>query len=252
MADTLVYLYAVTDAAAPPDESITGVEGAPVRRVVSDGLAAVVSSVDAARFGEEALRRNLEDLQWLETAARSHHDVVASVARSGPVAPVRLATVYLDDHNVRALLHERAPSLREALRRIRGRVEWGVKAYALPTDDTGGQDGTGDGDRPGTSYLMRRRAERDSAARGLRTATDAADALHGEISALAVASRRYEPQDPRLSGHREPMVLNAAYLVDEAAAAAVRQLVEDRGDPALRLELTGPWAPYSFATLEEP
>jgi hypothetical protein len=252
MADTLVYLYAVTDAADAPIETITGVDGAPVRRIVSDGLAAVVSSVDAARFGEEALRRNLEDLQWLEKAARSHHEVVAAVARSGPVAPVRLATVYLDDHNVRALLHERASSLREALHRIRGRVEWGVKAYVLPTDDAGDRDDTGDGDRPGTSYLMRRRAERDSAASGLRAATDAADALHREISALAVASRRYEPQDPRLSGHREPMVLNAAYLVDEADAAAVRRLVEDRGDRTLRLELTGPWAPYSFATLEEP
>ena len=47
-------------------------------------------------------------------------------------------------------------------------------------------------------------------------------------------------------------MLNAAYLVDEADAAAMRRLVEDREVRALRLELTGPWAPYSFATLEEP
>lgn len=252
MADTLVYLYAVTDAADAQDLATTGVEGAPVRRIVADGLAAVVSSVDAVRFGEEALRRNLEDLQWLEKAARAHHEVVASLARSGPVAPVRLATVYLDDHNVRALLHERATALHEALDRIRGRVEWGVKAYVAPTDDAGDQEDAGDGTKPGTSYLMRRRAERDRAAGGLRAATDAAEALHREVSDLAVASRRYEAQDPRLSGHREAMVLNAAYLVDEADAAAMRRLVEDREVRTLRLELTGPWAPYSFATLEEP
>jgi hypothetical protein len=48
------------------------------------------------------------------------------------------------------------------------------------------------------------------------------------------------------------MVLNAAYLVDEAGAAAMRRLVEDRAVPELHLELTGPWAPYSFSTLEEP
>ena len=254
MADTLVYLYAVADAADAQDLATTGVEGAPVRCIVSDGLAAVVSSVDAVRFGEEALRRNLEDLQWLEKAARAHHEVVASLARSGPVAPVRLATVYLDDHNVRALLHERATALHEALDRIRGRVEWGVKAYVAPTDDADDQEekDAADGARPGTSYLMRRRAERDRAAGGLQAATDAAEALHREISGLAVAGRRYEPQDPRLSGHREAMVLNAAYLVDEADAAALRRLVEGRDERALRLELTGPWAPYSFATLEEP
>jgi hypothetical protein len=251
MADTLVYLYAVTDAADVPIETITGVDGAPVRRIVSDGLAAVVSSVDAARFGEEALRRNLEDLQWLEKAARSHHEVVAAVARSGPVAPVRLATVYLDDQNVRTLLRERASALHAALDRVRGRLEWGVKAYAAPAGDAADPEETADGSRPGTAYLMRRRTERERAAMKLQAAADAAEAVHRELAALTVANRRYEAQDPRLSGHREAMVLNAAYLVDEADADAVRRLVEDRDDRALRLELTGPWAPYSFATLEE-
>lgn len=251
MTDTLVYLYAVADAADAQDHAISGVEGAPVRRVVADGLAAVVSSVDAERFGEEALRRSLEDLQWLEKVARSHHEVVASLARSGPVAPVRMATVYLDDQNVRALLHDRASALHRALDRVRGRSEWGVKAYAVPAPEADDRD-EADGAKPGTSYLMRRRAERDRAAGGLRAAVEAADAVHRVISDLADATRRYEPQDPRLSGRREQMVLNAAYLVDEAGAAAVRRLVEDRDMPELRLELTGPWAPYSFATLEEP
>jgi hypothetical protein len=251
MTDTLVYLYAVADAADAPDHAISGVEGAPVRRVVADGLAAVVSSVDAERFGEEALRRHLEDLRWLETAARAHHQVVASVARSGPVAPVRLATVYLDDQNVRALLHERASALRRALDRVRGRCEWGVKAFAAPTPATDDREEAG-GAKPGTSYLMRRRAERDRGADRLRAAAEAAEAVHREISDLAVATRRYEPQDPRLSGRHEQMVLNAAYLVDEAEAAALRRLVEDREVRELRLELTGPWAPYSFAALEEP
>jgi hypothetical protein len=99
---------------------------------------------------------------------------------------------------------------------------------------------------------MRRRAERDRAARGHEDAVEAAEAVHREISTVAVASRRYPPQDPRLSGHREEMALNATYLVDQAGADALRRLVEDRDAQSLRLELTGPWAPYSFATLEEP
>ncbi len=48
------------------------------------------------------------------------------------------------------------------------------------------------------------------------------------------------------------MVLNAAYLLDDdradSFAAAVRAL-SDRY-PGLRLELTGPWPPYSFAAAE--
>jgi hypothetical protein len=51
---------------------------------------------------------------------------------------------------------------------------------------------------------------------------------------------------------RDEMVLNAAYLVDEAGATVLMQLVEDRGIQGVRLELTGPWAPYSFTTVEGP
>src|SRR5262249_2577464 len=49
------------------------------------------------------------------------------------------------------------------------------------------------------------------------------------------------------------MVLNASYLLDDQRAddfaAAVAALAEQH--PGVRLELTGPWPPYSFAGPEE-
>jgi hypothetical protein len=251
MADALVYLYAVTDAGAPDPDVAAGVDDARVRRVVAGRLAAVVSSVDPVRFSEEALQRSLEDLHWLETTARAHNAVVDAAAGAGPVAPVRLATVYLDDDRVRGLLSERAEAFTAALDRVRGRVEWGVKGFAAPSDaPVEPEPARGAG--PGASYLARRLAERRRAARGEEDALAAAEEAHRALAAAARASRRYPPQDPRLSGRSEPMVLNAAYLVDADGAAVLRQVVEERSSGAVRLELTGPWAPYSFATLEEP
>jgi hypothetical protein len=50
------------------------------------------------------------------------------------------------------------------------------------------------------------------------------------------------------------MILNGAYLVDldesDGFAAAVRRLVAEC--PNMRIELTGPWPPYSFAVVGEP
>ncbi|MHA6618761.1 GvpL/GvpF family gas vesicle protein [Pseudonocardia sp. DLS-67] len=249
MADALVYLYAVTDTDVPVPAVDAGVDGAPVRRVVAGGLAAVVSSVDPVRFSEESLRRSLEDLQWLETTARAHHAVVDATARGGPVAPVRFATVYLDDDRVRALLTEREAEFAAALARVRGRVEWGVKGFAVPSA-TPAELEPAPGAGPGASYLARRLAERKRAARGQEEALAAAEAVHRELAAVALASRRYPAQDPRLTGRSEEMVLNAAYLVEDDGA--LRQVVEQRAAGPVRLELTGPWAPYSFATLEEP
>jgi hypothetical protein len=253
MADALVYLYAVSVAElAGTDElsAVPGVDGAPVRVLAGGRLAAVVSSVDPGRFGEEALRRNLEDLGWLENAARAHHGVVEAAARHHPVAPVRLATIYVDDDAVRALLAEHAHGFEAALDRVRGRVEWGVKGFAVAGHDEEQPEPAPDLG-PGAAYLMRRRAAGDRARQHRLRIREAAEDAHRALAALAVASRRYPPQDPRLTGHRDEMVLNAGYLVEESASRQFRDAVERWDAADVRLQLTGPWAPYSFAVLED-
>ena len=254
MADHAVYVYAVGDAVlaeAADRSSIRGVDGSQVRVVVEGGLAALVGSVDRERFSEESLSHRLKDVRWLAETARAHDTVITTVARTHAVVPLRMATVYVDDDNVRMLLRENTPGFTDALDEVRGCTEWGVKAFAIP-DPVQGQPPASTETKPGTSYLMRRRSARDRAATVRQEAMDAAEAVHRTIAGLAFASHRYQPQDPRLAGHDDDMVLNAAYLVDEPGAKTLRQTVDRVNIPRLRLELTGPWAPYSFARLAQP
>ena len=254
MADTLVYLYAVGDAVLGETvpHGLTGVRGAPVRVIVDGRLGAVVSTVEPLHFSEETLQRNLEDLTWLAEIARAHHAVVEAIWQHHPVAPLRLATVYLDDDSVRASLRAKAVPFAAALDRIRGRREWGVKAFAhAPPDVRTDSDATDSGLGPGAAYLLRKRMARERGARAQQDVQDAAADLHRTLSAAAVASHLYPPQDPQLSGRHEPMVLNAAYLVEGSAATTFVDTVQMWHSPHVEHELTGPWVPYSFATLEE-
>ena len=254
MADALVYLYAIGDAALASLVlgGLVGVGGAPVRVLVSGRLAAVVSSVEPQQFREESLRRNLEDLPWLTATARAHHRVVDAIGRDHPIAPLRLATVYLDDENVRALIGAQEEAFAAALDRIRGRREWGVKAFAAAhPDPEPSDDDSADG--PGTAYLSRRRAARERASRARREMQEVVEGLHQGLAAASSASRRYPPQDPSLSGRQEDMVLNTAYLVEVGGStAAFTALVDAWRSPLIEVTLTGPWPPYSFAALEEP
>ncbi|WP_028936462.1 GvpL/GvpF family gas vesicle protein [Pseudonocardia spinosispora] len=253
MADTLVYVYAIGDIElSDSSDGLLGMGGAPVRYVVDGGLAAAVSTVDAAGFDEEALRSGFEDLRWLEDTARTHHTVVDALAGGHPVAPLRLATVYFDDAGVTTLLTEREAHLRSVLDRIRGRDEWGVKAFAVAPPEAPAAPPEPGASGPGTSYLLRRRAERDRVRQERAATLESADRVCAALAELAVACRRYPPQDARLTGYRDEMVLNATYLVDTAEADAYTSAVAGWDDHGLRLELTGPWAPYSFATLEQP
>jgi hypothetical protein len=250
------YLYVITRGLTQTDVvTIPGLRAAPLDIVEHAGLSAVVSDVDLAEFGEEALRRNLEDLTWLEGVARGHDAVVQAVADLAPAAPVRLATICRDDDGVRLRLEEWNEALQTALDRVTGRREWSIKAF-LPRREAaaeGEQAQIPSGPGAGAAYLQRKREQTDDRRSAEDKALAMADEVHAALSARSVASRRLAPQDPRLSGHEGTMMLNGAYLVeiDEegAFAAAVDELTAVQ--PGVRLAVQGPWPPYSFATLEQ-
>ncbi len=223
----------------------TGVAGTPLRTVAAAGIAAVVGDVPLSEYGEEALRRNLEDLAWLERAVRTHHAIAEKLSDAGAVVPARLATIYHDDDRVARMMVERHDGLSAALDRLAGREEWGVKAYAVANGAPSDQPAA---DRTGAAYLRRRKAQLAAREQGQQATAEAAAAVHAALAGYAVAACRHAPQDRRISGAEATMALNGAYLVDctevSGFAALVRELAQR--NPAIRLELTGPWPAYSF------
>ncbi|MFE0274541.1 GvpL/GvpF family gas vesicle protein [Streptomyces sp. NPDC058992] len=274
------YVYAVTrpfdGAGATPCEEVQGVSGARARLLAHDGLVAVLSDVPAEEFSDLALRERLEDLDWLAATACGHDAVVSALTTATTPLPLRLVTVCRDDDGVRRLLDAGREQFTRALERLDGRVEWGVKVYAEEGGDdtrepgggardvrTGREDrpegtapgGSGDapvrGRRPasGRDYLRQRMRRRDATEGVWARAEAVSRTLHTELSRYAEAERVHRPQDPRLPGAARGNVLNAAYLVPredgDAFADEVRRLTP--AGTGIRVELTGPWAPYSFA-----
>jgi hypothetical protein len=250
--DAGTYLYAVANdegIGVPPD--LTGVAGGAVRTITRAGLAAYVSTVPLDEYGEEPLRRSMEDLDWLDRTARAHHRVVDEVARRVPAVPVRLVTVYRGDEQVGRLLEARHDDFAQALSRVAGREEWGVKVYAPASGQAGEDEGEAEpAGSPGTAYLRRRQASMRGREDAWRRAVDRAEHVHDVLRSIAVASRRHRAQDPRLSGRADWMVLNGAYLVDRDRGPEFAEALEELRAEGGELELTGPWAPYSFAVLD--
>ena len=256
MAELARYLYAVTRASEDCGlEGETGIDGRPLAVIVEGGLGAVVSDVDLASFGEEGLRRNLESMEWLERVARKHDEVVNAVARTGPTAPMRLATICLDDDGVRARLIEWRDEMTAALDRVEGRSEWSVKLVVPPATAGDASPIAGAAERrpgAGAAYLLRKRQETELRARTEQDALDEAARVYDRLAGLAVAGRRLAPQDPRLSGHAGTMTLNAAFLVEDDDGPVFEETAAGLGRalPVGALHVAGPWPPYSFATLE--
>jgi hypothetical protein len=252
---SLVYVYAIL--AEPWSGELTGINGRPVRWVTEGGLAAAVSDVPTAEFGEVPLNESVRNMAWLEPRAVEHqsvnyglHDAVEAMI------PLSFGTVFRDDERVRQLLRDQAGTLRERLEVVRGCGEWVVALELLraPGPELVAQASPAiqalraeiESSSPGRAHLLRRRMaelERDEARR-----------LRGQAAEETLASLRAVAADV----YREPLpvdtvaqpLLRVSALVrrqDETQfAAEVERLRARWPEPTYRLLLTGPWAPYRF------
>ena len=247
----LRYVYAVTRPFdGPLAEDLRGVAATQPYALHHGGLVAVVSAVPADDFAEIPLRAHLEDLDWLTGTARAHEAVIAALASLTCPLPLRLATVCRDEDGVRRMLDSDHVRFVDTLERLDGRVEWGVKVYA-ETPETPEPQEPAPAPAPATTgrdYLRRRLQERRAEEGTWERADVVSRRLHEKLSRHAEAGRLHRPQQAQLSRAAGHNVLNAAYLVPrEESAAFVASLDELRPhEPGIRVELTGPWAPYSF------
>ncbi len=247
MTSGLRYVYAVCrpfDAAL--QSQLSGVAGVPPKLLSHHGLIAVLSEVPGHDFEEEALKARLEDLDWLSATARAHQGVIDALTTVTTPLPLRLGTVFRDDSGVRTMIEAREDEFRRTLDRLEGRVEWGVKVYL----DAGDAAPERPAAKPasGRDYLLQRRMRTRSNEEMWQNAETFARGLHDSLSGRAEDFRMHAPQNSALSGAAGRNVMNAAYLVPRGESEEFVELVDRTKDdtPGLRVELTGPWAPYSF------
>lgn len=251
------YVYGVVSPRTEMPPDLVGVDSRhKVFLVEEEGLAALVSRVSLAEFGEEPLHDNLEDVGWLEEKARAHEHVLDVALQRGTVVPLSLCTIYSGEEQVREMLGRERAVMIDALERLDGRAEWGVKAIAEPgaLERAGARrEGEGSAEEEasrGTAYMDRRRREASAQAAEDEIASEWAVAIHDRLAG-AVSEALLNPlQHSEVSGHEGEMLLNGVYLVEDDAvadfSALVDRLAEEHRPLGVSVELTGPWPPYNF------
>jgi hypothetical protein len=256
------WLYAIMRGGAGIDTAaLTGVRDTPVQTVKEQELIALVSPVPLSEFGEEQLKESLNDLPWLEDVARAHQRVVDAAFQHGPVVPLRLCTIYESDERVRELLVRDGKRFHELLDAVDGKEEWSVKLFAdaAALREEAGRRG-GEPARAeaalgaGSAYLARRHSDRAVAEAADRLAGELVEEVHARLQDWAADAVVGRPQNPELSGHSGQMLLNGAYLVERERADRFAELVSELRERhaalGVRLEMSGPWAPYNFIPTE--
>ena len=244
-AGTAWYVYGVGE----DDAALSRLEG--VELIRDRSLTAVVREVSLDEYDEAVLPERLNDRDWLERNARAHEDVLQAAAAVTAIVPLRFGVIYRSREQVERMLDERGDEFLATLERVRGHVELGVKVWAdvsalerafLPDEEpsAGGA---------GAAYLQRRRQEQERSRELAARCAELAEEAHARLSSVSAAAVVNRPQPRELTGRRDPMLLNGAYLVrdDDALRREVERLAAEHAELGLEYELTGPWPPHNFA-----
>jgi hypothetical protein len=242
-AQRAVYVYGIVAASDRTEIESQGVgrEGAPVRRVVHEGIAALVTDVPRAAL---AAARDL----------RAHWSVLEEAAARTTVLPVRFGTVVENDAAVvEEFLAPKVDRLAALLAELEGKVQLSVKGFydeeRLLTEVVRESPAVARMrervqrlPEAATYYDRIRLGELVAAEVDRRRARDS-ELVLGRLEPLAVAAR-VEPPNTKDSA------VNAAFLVErdrvDEFSGAVQELVADLGD-RMRIRYVGPLPPYSFA-----
>jgi hypothetical protein len=222
---------------------------------VGDDLWAIVQSVRESEYGEEALARGLQNLDWVGPRAIAHERVIESFLSASALLPMQLFTLFTSD--ARVIEHVRSDRARitRILRRIEKKVEWGLRlTYADPKGPRrptakSTRSGAGrSGPRSGAAYLARKRDILDVNRTRLAAARKTADRVYKAMGRQAAAARRRTSLERAAPGSR--LLLDAAFLVPAARSGAfktaIRKHARDLRTSGVDVSLTGPWPAYNF------
>jgi len=261
----LLYLYGVATRETKPEESgrskrcatgrsapedgpwllTSGVEERlPVEAIDHGAVLAIVSRVPAADYEEEPLAAHLRNLPWVLERVGRHNQVLVDLGARMTILPCRFCTLFRHEAALMHASSERMTAIRKALKRVAGRAEWAVKAYAVRAVEEKPK-ASASGAAYFTSLARERTAERGAGQRARAN-------IDTIVQAILEVTQEVMPLELRqvADGPSNDLILNLACLVDRDQETALKRVLDNlvtRG-PELCIALTfsGPLPPYSF------
>jgi len=265
-----LYLYCIRKRIDTPSSfSAKGIdEKHVVTTIAFQELEAVVSDVSLEEFASEEIQKKAqEDLKWIKEKAIAHEKVIEEVMRRNDkvlsLIPMRFGAIFKDLTSLEEALKKDYSKIKEVLERIRGRQEWSVKAYlkdkkifeqVIKNKNKAIKEKEKEiASLPeGMAYFMEEELKEVISSEVDKELNNVVEGIFENLSNQAEASVKSKILEKELTGRREPMVLNAAYLVSEEKIEDFKKELENLNQKiqakGFCIEYSGPWPAYNFTS----
>lgn len=264
-----LYLYGIREKAGEnlsiPSKGIDG-QGE-VFALPCGELEAIVSAVSLREFASEEIQKRAgEDLAWIKEKAVTHEKIIEEVMKLDKqfinLIPIRFGTVFKEQVGLEKTLKKEYFKLKEILDRNRGKLEWSVKVYLKERrkieqiiedrNEVIKAKKKEIASLPEGMAFFREEELRDEIVREFdKELNEIVEFIFANFKKHAVRSVNNKILAKEISGKREAMILNAAYLLPEEKTDGFKKEIEtlnrEMETKGLYLEYSGPWPVYNFS-----
>jgi len=261
--ERLVYLYCVADK-EPKLKEIEGLENG-LYFVCHNGLYAVTGKVEEEEFGQEGLKRNMADFEWVKAKASAHERIIELVMVNTDVIPFKFGTLFNTDDSLKAMLQGYGEEFKIILRKLENKEEWGVKIYcntkkleAFSINDDPEIleiENQINKSSPGKAFLLKKKKAELLAQAVNRKINEYGQESFDLLKESSFEARINKLLPKQVTERKDDMILNSAFLVEKDEVSNFINMVdmlrvhyENRG---FFIDCTGPWPPYNFCGLSK-
>ena len=225
-----LYAYCLVEDLDTLDASVRGIEGAAVRLLKIGDFGVLVSDGEPNAF------------PLTQESAIAHATVVSSILNQTTSLPFRFGTV-ISEQQLRHYVTTYKPALEKSFAHVRGCVEMDLKIIwqIAKTDQPPKEEEQG----PGTAFLEKKRRELLGDERQVALKTELSTLLRKELGGLI------RDEQITLRPSKTAVLAAVFHLVENSNIQKYREKVEEIRNnwPDLKIRLSGPWPPYSFANI---
>jgi len=265
-----LYLYCLREKTEDtPVFSTKGIDGkGEVFTLSFRGLEAVVSEVSLEEFGSiEIQEKARQDLSWIKEKAVAHEKVIEEAIRKNDkilsLIPMRFGTIFKEKARLEESLDKDYSKVKEVLERIRDKQEWSVKVYLTNREKferviKEKNEAIKEKEKEiatlpeGMAFFMEEELSEIVSREMEAELNNMAEVFFEGLKKHAVDSVKNKILEKELTGKREPMILNAAYLIHKKEIKKFEKEVDDLNrrmeEEGYCLEVSGPWPAYNFTS----
>jgi hypothetical protein len=207
----------------------------------------------------------LSDIEWLESNAREHVEVINRLMAHNTVIPFKFGTIYNTVAGLEKFITDYSDSLFENFHHIEGREEWSVKIYCNRkslseqidelSEETAALEKQIMASSPGKAFLLKRKKYELIENEMDRICKSYGQKYYNDFKNLSVSTILNNLLPKEFTGREDSMILNAAFLVSKTKVTefknTVDEIIKQDENSGFFIEITGPWPPFSFIYIKE-